>query len=77
MPSTDLSFPSFAYIDSAIRGYKIDSKDIYSVAILDQSEIPKLLEKIPEKMNIELAEMQTKLEPVLQIIQDNNDKTSK
>ena len=30
-----------------------------------------------EKMNIELAEMQTKLEPVLQSIQDNNDKTSK
>jgi len=30
-----------------------------------------------EKMNIELAEMQTKLEPVLQSIQDTNDKTSK
>ena len=30
-----------------------------------------------EKMNIELAEMQNRLEPVLQNIQDNNDKTSK
>ena len=30
-----------------------------------------------EKMNVEIAEMQTKLEPVLQSIQENNDKPSK
>ena len=41
-------------IDAAIKKYHEESNDIYSVAILNQSEIPHLLEKIPEKMNIEL-----------------------
>ena len=41
-------------IDAAIRKYKVESTDVYSIAILHQSEIPDLLEKIPEKMNIEL-----------------------
>ena len=39
-------------IDYAIKNY--DKKSIISIAILNQHEIPKLLEKIPEEMNLEI-----------------------
>ena len=39
-------------IDWAIKNH--DSKNIYSIAILNENEIPVLLKKIPKNMNIEL-----------------------
>ena len=41
-------------IDKAIRNYKTDTKDIYSIAILHEDEIPILVKKIPTTMNLEL-----------------------
>ena len=41
-------------IDSAIQKYRKNPDEIYSIAILDNSEIPELLEKVPYTMNIEL-----------------------
>jgi len=40
-------------IDAAIKNWKND-KVIHSIAILDKKEIPKLVEKIPEDMDLEL-----------------------
>lgn len=39
-------------IDYAIKNY--DNKSVISIAILNKDEIPKLLKKIPEDMNIEI-----------------------
>lgn len=39
-------------IDWAVNNY--DKKNIYSIAILNENEIPKLLKKIPNDMNIEI-----------------------
>lgn len=39
-------------IDYAIKNY--DNRSIVSIAILNQNEIPKLLEKIPKSMNLEI-----------------------
>lgn len=43
-------------IDYAISQYKKDpsSPAIYSIAILSSTDIPKILEKLPDKMNVEL-----------------------
>lgn len=39
-------------IDSVINNY--DNKNVYSIAILNKSEIPTLVERIPHNMNIEI-----------------------
>ena len=39
-------------LDYAINNY--NKKDIYSIAILNENEVPKILNKIPEDMNVEL-----------------------
>lgn len=41
-------------IDWAIKKYKNDKQSIVSIAILEHSEIKKLLNKIPDAMNLEL-----------------------
>ena len=60
---------------------KIDDNSTLVNDLSDEKERMKIrnnsLKNQIEKMNVELAEMQTKLEPVLQSIQENNDKTSK
>ena len=39
-------------LDYAIENY--NKQNVYSIAILNEEEIPKILDKIPEDMNIEL-----------------------
>ena len=60
---------------------KIDDNSTLVNDLSDEKERMKIrnnsLKNQIEKMNVELAEMQIKLEPVLQSIQENNDKTSK
>lgn len=41
-------------IDYAVQKFKESPNEIYSIAILDKTEIPELLERIPYNMNIEL-----------------------
>ena len=60
---------------------KIDDNTILVKDLNDEKERMEIrnnsLKNQIEKMNVEIAEMQAKLEPVLQSIQENNDKSSK
>lgn len=40
--------------DYALKCYKYDKNSIYSIAILEEEEVEKFIEKVPEEMNLEI-----------------------